>query len=77
MVCIFFLIEKNKNRFVFISSYGLKWIQKNSETLIGFKKSKSGFDTNTTNPSLSISIHFRLLGDQFRLLTLMFTVFER
>jgi len=28
----------------------------------GFKKSESGFDTNKTNPSLSISIHFRLLG---------------
>jgi len=37
MVCIFFLIEKNKNRFVFIPSYGLKWILKNSETLIGQK----------------------------------------
>jgi len=24
MICIFFLIEKNKNRFVFISSYELK-----------------------------------------------------
>jgi len=35
MICIFFLIEKNKNRFIFISSYGLKWILKNSETLIG------------------------------------------
>jgi len=31
----FFFIEKNKNRFVFIPSYGLKWILKNSETLIG------------------------------------------
>jgi len=29
------LIEKNKNRFVFIPSYGLKWIQKITETLIG------------------------------------------
>jgi len=29
------LIEKNKNRFVFIPLYGLKWILKNMETLIG------------------------------------------
>jgi len=28
----------------------------------GFKRSESGFDTNETNPFLSISIHFRLLG---------------
>jgi len=35
MVYIFFLIEKNKIRFVFIFSYGLKWIFKNSEILIG------------------------------------------
>jgi len=28
----------------------------------GFKRSESGFDTNKTNPFLSISIHFRLLG---------------
>jgi len=28
----------------------------------GFKKSESGFDTNKTNPFLSILIHFRLLG---------------
>jgi len=27
-----------------------------------FKKSESGFNTNKTNPSLSISIHFHLLG---------------
>jgi len=65
MVCIFFFfIEKNKNRFVFISS--LKWILKNPEILIldrnGFKGSESGFDTNKTNPLLSISIHFHLLG---------------
>jgi len=26
MVCIFCLIEKNKNRVVFIPSYELKWI---------------------------------------------------
>jgi len=26
-----------------------------------FKRSESGFDTNKTNPFLSISIHFRLL----------------
>jgi len=29
----------------------------------GFKKSESGFDTNKTNPFLSISIHFRLLNN--------------
>jgi len=28
----------------------------------GFKRSESEFDTNKTNPFLSISIHFRLLG---------------
>jgi len=28
----------------------------------GFKSSESGFDTNETNPFLSISIYFRLLG---------------
>jgi len=28
-------MEKNKNRFVFIPSYGLKWILKNLEILIG------------------------------------------
>jgi len=28
----------------------------------GFKSSESGFDTNETNPFLSILIHFRLLG---------------
>jgi len=30
----------------------------------GFKRSESGFDTNKTNPFLSISIHFRLLGKE-------------
>jgi len=34
LMAYFFLIEKNKNRFVF-PSYGLKWILKNLETLIG------------------------------------------
>jgi len=37
---------------------------KNSEILIdrnGFKRSESEFDTNKTNPFLSISIHFHLL----------------
>jgi len=29
----------------------------------GFKRSEYGFDTNKTNPFLSISIHFRLLGN--------------
>jgi len=28
----------------------------------GFKKSESGFDMNKTNPFVSISIHFHLLG---------------
>jgi len=28
----------------------------------GLKRSESGFDTNETNPFLSILIHFRLLG---------------
>jgi len=28
----------------------------------GLKRSESGLDTNKTNPFLSISIHFRLLG---------------
>jgi len=30
----------------------------------GFERSESGFDTNKTNPFLSISIYFRLLGIQ-------------
>jgi len=30
----------------------------------GFKSSEFGFDTNETNPFLSILIHFRLLGDE-------------
>jgi len=53
MACIFFLIEMNKNRFVFIPLYGLKWILKNSEILIGngFKRSKN------LNLNESISVH--------------------
>jgi len=32
----------------------------------GFKRSESGFDTNKTNLFMSISIHFRLLGNYSR-----------
>jgi len=35
MASIFFLIEKNRNHFVFILSYGLKRILKSLEILIG------------------------------------------
>jgi len=31
-----------------------------------FKRSESGFDANKTNPSLSISIHFRLLWNSYK-----------
>jgi len=31
----------------------------------GFKRSESGFDRNKTNPFLSISIQFRLLGFEY------------
>jgi len=65
MVCIFFLIEKNKNRSVFILSYGLKWIFKKSENFNWIEMDSKDQNLNLTRTKFAGQCHEKNLSRLF------------